>query len=375
MFTEFLYLKDELISSFIISLLFENDIDEPILYISELYHSKLYEDVYNIIWQAYFDFYYITNPELVGLINDTIENDKKNKSIQNIHSIVKNLFKRDKSFPVFLLHQHIKIYGTKNKFTAFRGKKPKFLEKYNDISHKILQSLDKFNWNNVSHFISAIKNEDIDIIFSDTVTYLNDKKKNITLDLNINYPNKKHILLSFITINYCKDISIKNDINCDFDIDYTPPNYDVIPRKLLHHNRKITIHNELIGAFELYRHTITRKELIDLLWYNWEYLCKNCPLWNERFSEYKVTFDDEKKKPIFINDDLFEDFYEKYNLEPDEQDKDVIDPSHIELTEITSKEFLTKILEKYESTSVEIPKSMIEFFSEFTTKNINKFII
>lgn len=375
MFTEFLYLKDELISSFIISLLFDNDIDEPILYISELYHSKLYQDVYDIIWQTYFDFYYITNPDLVGLINNTIENDIKNKSIQNIHSIIKHLFKRDKSIPVFLLHQHIKIYGTKNKFTAFRGKKPAFLEKYNCISHKILQSIDKFNWNNVTHFISAINIEDIDIIFSDTMAYLNDKKKYITLDLNINYTNKKHILLSLITINFCKNISDKKSVTCDFDIDYTPPNYDVIPRKLLHHNRKITIHNELIGAFELYRHTITRKELVDLLWYNWEYLCKDCPIWKERFYEYNVTFDDEKKKPIFLNDDLLEDFYEKYNLEPDEQGSDVIDPSHIELTDITSKNLLTKILEKLHSTSVEIPNSMIEFLSDFETKNINKFII
>ena len=40
MFSEFLYLKDELIASFIVSLIYENEIDEPVLYISELYKSK-----------------------------------------------------------------------------------------------------------------------------------------------------------------------------------------------------------------------------------------------------------------------------------------------------------------------------------------------
>ena len=110
MFSEFLYLKDELIASFIVSLIYETEIDEPILYISELYSSKYYEDVYNIIWQTYFDFYYITNPTLVTLIHDTISKDRIDKSIHNIHRIVKILFKLDKSIPVFLMHQQIKKY-------------------------------------------------------------------------------------------------------------------------------------------------------------------------------------------------------------------------------------------------------------------------
>jgi len=374
MFTEFLYLKDELIVSFIISLIYETDIDEPILYISELYNSKYYEDVYNIIWQTYFDFYYITNPTLITLIHDTITKDKSEKSIQNIHYIIKNLFKLDKSVPVFLMHQQIKIYGAKSKFTAFRGKKPKFLEKYNDVSHKIIQSLEKFNWKNITHFISSIKEDDLPIVFSDIHNYLLDKKKKNTLDLSIDYSNKKHLLLSLIMINYCKDISEKRTIE-KINVDYDMPNYDVIPRKLLDTNRKITIHNELIGAFDLYRQSISRDELFKQLWYSWEYLCKDCPLWKERFSEYKASFDNEKKKLIFPNDDLFEDFYEKYNLEPDEQSSTVIDPSHVILHDITSKEFLSKMLIKLNSSSVEIPQTLIDFFSDFELNNNNNFII
>jgi hypothetical protein len=374
MFSEFLYLKDELIASFIVSLIYETEIDEPILYISELYNSKYYEDVYNIIWQTYFDFYYITNPTLVTLVHDTISKDRINKSIHNIHYIVKNLFKLDKSIPVFLMHQQIKIYGSKSKFTAFRGKKPKILEKYSDASHKIIQSLEKFNWKNITHFISSIKEDDLQTIFSDVHNYLIDKKKKISIDLSINYTNKKHILLSLIMINYCKDIS-EDRTNEKFEVEYTCPNYDVIPRKLLNENRKITIHNELIGAFDLYRHSISREELYNQLWYKWEYFCKDCPLWNERFTEYKATFNDENQKIIFPNDDLLEEFYEKYNLEPDEQSSTVIDHSHIEFHDITSKDFLSKLLFNLHSTSVEIPNTLIEFFSEFETNITNKYII
>ena len=137
MLSEFLYLKDELIASFIVSLIYEADIDEPILYISELYNSQFYDDVYNIIWQTYFDFYYLTNPTIVSLIHDTITKDKAEKSLENIHHIIKHLFKLDKSIPVFLLHQQVKIYGSNHKFTVFRGKKPKILEKYNYLNYSI----------------------------------------------------------------------------------------------------------------------------------------------------------------------------------------------------------------------------------------------
>jgi hypothetical protein len=374
MLSEFLYLKDELIASFIVSLIYEADIDEPILYISELYNSQFYDDVYNIIWQTYFDFYYLTNPTIVSLIHDTITKDKAEKSLENIHHIIKHLFKLDKSIPVFLLHQQVKIYGSNHKFTVFRGKKPKILEKYNDVSHKIIQSLEKFNWTNITHFISSVKEEELPVIFTDIHNYLIDKKKKKTLDISLDYYNKKHMLLSLILINYCKDTSEKRTID-KIVIEYDTPNYEVIPRKLLETNRQITIHNEVIGAFNLYRHSVSRKELFQQLWYNWEYFCKECPLWNERFSECKVIFDDEKKKPIFPNDDLLEEFYEKYNLEPDEQSSDIIDHSHVDLNNITSKEFLCKLLIHLDSSSVEIPKTLIEFFVEFETNITNKYII
>ena len=44
-----------------------------------------------------------------------------------------------------------------------------------------------------------------------------------------------------------------------------------------------------------------------------------CCSTKEKFDEFDVEFDHEKEKPIFKNDDDFEDFYENYNLEPDEQ--------------------------------------------------------
>ena len=109
--TEFLYQKDEVVASFLLSMVFATDINEAVFFISELYNSGFYDDVYNVIWSLYFDFYYVTNNKLVSYINETILRDLKEKNIQNIHNIVKTLYPKNKCIPVFLLNQNTKIYG------------------------------------------------------------------------------------------------------------------------------------------------------------------------------------------------------------------------------------------------------------------------
>ena len=42
-------------------------------------------------------------------------------------------------------------------------------------------------------------------------------------------------------------------------------------------------------------------------------------MWEERINKYKGKFNEEKKKIEFINDDLLEEFYDNFGLEPDEQ--------------------------------------------------------
>lgn len=371
MFSEFLYLKDELLASFIISMIFQTDIEDAVFYISELYNSKFYEDVYCIIWKIYFDFYYITNPNLISLIEESINRDISEKSLQNIHYIIKNLFTLDKSVPIFIMNQHIKIYATNQKFTAFRGKKPKYLEDYNEKSHKIIQSLEKFNWRNLTYYISLMKDEDIDIIYLDVLKFLREKRKDIKLDISLSYKNKKHLLLSLIIINYCKDKSIQIQ-SSKIVIDYEKPNYNINPRKLLLENKKIEIKHDKIDVFKLVRQTLSQDKLMENYYNNWEYCCKDTPIWKERFIEHQATFND---KICFPNDDLLEEFYDKYSLEPDEQTLGTTQKSHHSLRKITANEFLAELLFNLHSSSVEIPSSLLEFFVEFQDNTTQKYII
>lgn len=370
--TEFLYQKDEVVASFLLSMVFATDINEAVFFISELYNSGFYDDVYNVIWSLYFDFYYVTNNKLVSYINETILRDLKEKNIQNIHNIVKTLYPKNKCIPVFLLNQNTKIYGENQKITVFRGKKPTFLSNFNPVSHGIIRSLEKFNWKNITYYLASASEEELSTIYSDVEKYLISKKKKVTLDFTTSYQNKKHLLMSLIAVNYCLE---KEEVIVYTDkmYNYIPPKYDNnIPRKILKDNKHYAI-NKYTSAFILERDDVDHDTFIEKLFNNWEDECKDTPIWRDRFEEYNVTF--KNGKVIFPNEDVLEEFYEKYGFEPDEQLEETTNKSHRELEVIASKTFLSEILEELEFSSVDIPETMIDFFAEFQNTIQQKYVL
>tara|TARA_A100001015_G_C14523765_1_gene531431 strand:+ start:245 stop:445 length:201 start_codon:yes stop_codon:yes gene_type:complete len=53
-----------------------------------------------------------------------------------------------------------------------------------------------------------------------------------------------------------------------------------------------------------------------------------------------VNVDDKKKKIVFSDEDEYDDFYEKYNYEPDEQDKETQYKSIKDLDDVSINEVL-----------------------------------
>ena len=59
---------------------------------------------------------------------------------------------------------------------------------------------------------------------------------------------------------------------------------------------------------------------IFMIWRNdWLYHSYKTPIWKGRIDEYKGTIDHSSKKIIFEDEDLEEEFFNKYGYEPDEQ--------------------------------------------------------
>ena len=78
-----------------------------------------------------------------------------------------------------------------------------------------------------------------------------------------------------------------------------------------------------MSLFKLKRSKYNLKEKY---WYNWEYHASFSPIWFQRIKQFGGEHDFIKKKIIFKeepDDDLMQEFYGLYGLEPDEQKKNV----------------------------------------------------
>jgi len=79
-------------------------------------------------------------------------------------------------------------------------------------------------------------------------------------------------------------------------------------------------------------------------YYNWEFYAGQSPLWQERFEDFHARISMRDQKVIFEDEDWSEAFYERWNLEPDEQS---LEMQHIilgnkEEKQLSLKEFCQK---------------------------------
>ena len=85
-------------------------------------------------------------------------------------------------------------------------------------------------------------------------------------------------------------------------------------------------------------------DLKEKWYYNWEYYACSSPLWRERLDDFNGRVNMETEKIEFENEELEEAFYERWNLEPDEQS---LDTQHLILGDdcayqMTIKDFCEK---------------------------------
>lgn len=139
---------------------------------------------------------------------------------------------------------------------------------------------------------------------------------------------KKHV---YVTVNNkCLDVFEGFNLNT-FKRETHGFGYTILKHAhRLGHTRKIS---DEISLFILNRDYYDEDELKEMLWYNWEYYTKGCPLWATRIQEDNGYYNDESKRLLFheknidgYDDDINQQsFYNKYGLEPDEQSQTIQD--------------------------------------------------
>lgn len=87
-------------------------------------------------------------------------------------------------------------------------------------------------------------------------------------------------------------------------------------------DRRVWGTNKRLGCFELPRYTLD-KPLTEHLWYHWEYYASQTPLWGNRFTRYNGVPNHNTLEIDFPDEDTEEEFFQTWNVLPDEQSKRV----------------------------------------------------
>lgn len=336
-FTRLLYPKDEVIQS--IWYCFENKTSykECLFWCCELYMSGFEKETMELLYLLYFCFISFHNKELLLEINKlykewSLETDSKEKYV---HDILNLLYNENYSN---LVYNFVKDYlnYVPDKFILYRGKKPDWLQDYDKDSHSFLQSLYKQNKTNLFFILKKKNQKDIEKIELVLNQYMN--TKNLEYLYTENVLHNEIIILCNVyrlldnlhvekKVTNTKDFSSfkKEDITLldytsTFDEYYPSKVYKILREKRIYNTRKNHIDQTVLSLQN------TGKTWQQCYYDDWLYYASSSPLWEKRIQEYdgvidhknqKVDFDDSE---IYQNDNTrFEEFYNHYNLEPDEQ--------------------------------------------------------
>ena len=108
-FTRYLYLKDEVLKTLIISLI--NDKENALYWAYELYYSGFEEELFENLWKIYFDFYYTLNPGFQDYFVKKYKEWKTFRDDKIIALIINNLLIRSHNLDIFMLRQCVKKYS------------------------------------------------------------------------------------------------------------------------------------------------------------------------------------------------------------------------------------------------------------------------
>lgn len=332
-FTRLLYPKEDVITTMVDCFYNKRSYDEFIYWLCEYYFSGYHEDTFNILITIYYTFIHIEDNDnkIINFIKQKYSIWKKSINKKPKHNLIINVaeklyFTNMNTIIYDLLRPY---YNDIKKITLYKGKKPEWFKEFNEKEKGFIYSIYKKNENNMIHYLQLLLNNNYDD--EKILNLCKCKELNLTFDNTIIelldvYCLTKHVVLSSVLIkmimgNNYKETFIKRPKREKIEKEVID-NYMTIyesdkPRNILREKRKYTLNVE--------RCDDDNEELMNSYFYKWLYYSYDCPLWLERIQKYNGKKNDEKKEIEFDENEkegqesLFDQFWNKYNYEPDEQ--------------------------------------------------------
>lgn len=95
------------------------------------------------------------------------------------------------------------------------------------------------------------------------------------------------------------------------------------PHYLLRKIVKYPVRKNTLAIFDHEHGIYTHAQLQSLYWYYWLYYASASSIWSDRIAKYGGTINHDRHRIDFATDEQGEAFHDKYNLEPDEQPKQI----------------------------------------------------
>jgi hypothetical protein len=336
-FTRYLYIKDEVKTALLTSIL--NKSDDAIFWAYELYYSGNKNELYAFIWQIYYDFFATLNPSFSVYLSKKLDpkedlidqrfGPKEDLQDRLISSIIQNLLIRSFNTDVFLVRTISECF-----------------ESDTDESLSIEDMLETKDYRGLALYILNKK----DLVLEDTYQRVlnhfkltNQQKQNTDFRnaIKANAAKKEIILVANIFALINKNLTqIKKQ---NFYVRVDPEEvvrYETIeaddnlrPYKILAQACICKIQNNWVNLFQGFRNQKIEPSLKKKYdgWtfgavtekYNsqnkWIYHASFSPMWFARIKSCKGYIDYMNQEVKFVSEEWEEVFHNKYNLEPDEQ--------------------------------------------------------
>ena len=321
--TRFLYCLDEVKINLLLSLLKKNEFREVIFWASEIYYSGFKKELWDYTWKIYYDFYALSNKKIAKQF-DEYQNEN---NFRYILKLLFTLFHSKFSFDVFIVNNLYKASKLSKK-TIEKTKISNIMKMLDFYSKK--KQIKKFTIK-LKHALQINKDETIKFIFDSFGTHeinvrtclfqqlflISQGKGEKSGESEACGESKASVESKAIVESKCgkrKRIIKISKVQMLYALKLNNFNYET-PFNILKKMRHFSI-SEYTNGFNLEREKVNLKELFQK---KWEYHANFSPSWNEKFKLHKGK-SNKKKEMVFKNYDSYDEFYEKYNLEPGEQD-------------------------------------------------------
>jgi hypothetical protein len=329
-FTQYLYIKEEVRIALLVSIL--NKSDDAIFWAYELYHSGFKHELLNLIWKIYYDFFATLNPAYEAYLlkkhKEFVTNPEPDERI--VSSIIQDLLFRPFNTDVFMLRNVCESFEVDITYHHATKK----ITHNDEARHNLTQWVTNEDLRSIAQWILNLNKDVIKVadiynicldIFDKELKLTKGKlQKEFVSAIRINI-NTNVILLAKIIQLFSRKAELKKGRSIYINVEPE----DIIPYEPIVGYKHYGILEKAymcgiddLKHLSLFKLTRNKYNIQQEYWYRWEYHASFSPLWSKRIREFGGYPDYTKQKVIFKeepDDDLMQEFYGLYGLEPDEQ--------------------------------------------------------